>query len=79
MGGLRGHLNNQQAAGLLQKIDLPRLQHLVISHISEKNNADHLALEAVNEILQADASGWQGELQIAQQETGFDWLDISAT
>jgi phosphoribosyl 1,2-cyclic phosphodiesterase len=77
VGGMRGHLNNQQAAGLLQKIDLPRLQHLVISHISEKNNANHLALGAVNEVLQADASGWQGRLQIAEQDTGFDWLDIS--
>ncbi len=76
VGGMLGHLNNQQAAGLLQKIELTRLQHLVISHISEKNNATHLALDAVNQVLQANASGWQGQLQVSQQDTGFDWLEV---
>lgn len=77
VGGPHGHLNNLQAAELLRKVDLARLQHLVVSHISEKNNAPHLALDAINAVLQADASGWQGQLLVAQQDTGFDWLELN--
>jgi phosphoribosyl 1,2-cyclic phosphodiesterase len=77
VGGLHGHLNNEQAAGLLRKINLPRLQQLVISHISGKNNAPHLALDAVNSVLHAGETGWRGQLLVAQQATGFDWLEVS--
>jgi phosphoribosyl 1,2-cyclic phosphodiesterase len=78
VGGAHGHLNNNQAAGLLRMINVPRLQHLVISHISGKNNAPKLALDAVNGVLHDGVTGWGGHLQVAHQATGFDWLDINA-
>ena len=73
VGGMHGHLNNEQAAGLLEKIELGRLQHLVASHISEKNNLPELATQALNPVLK----DWSGDLHIADQELGFDWIEVS--
>jgi len=73
VAGDHGHLNNIQAAALLDKIELSLLQHLVISHISEKNNQPELARNAVEPMLK----NWSGSLHIAQQEFGFDWIQLS--
>ncbi len=72
VNGNHGHLNNEQAAGLLQKMELDALQHLVISHLSEKNNEPGLAAQAVSQVL----GDWQGTLHIANQELGFDWIEL---
>ncbi|HIG41871.1 MAG TPA: MBL fold metallo-hydrolase [Gammaproteobacteria bacterium] len=72
VNGDHGHLNNEQAAGLLAKMELEKLQHLVISHLSEKNNKPKLAEQAVSRVL----SGWRGTLHIADQEAGFDWIEL---
>lgn len=72
VGGPHGHLSNDQAAGLLQNIELGRLQHLVISHISEKNNHPDLANLALQPILEH----WSGNLHLADQQDGFDWLEV---
>ncbi len=47
VGGAWGHLNNGQAAEILSAIDHGRLKHLVAGHLSEKNNAPELALDAL--------------------------------
>lgn len=73
VGGVHGHLNNQQAATLLESVDIGRLQHLVICHISERNNSPELAVEAVSG---AVARG-TGALHVANQEDGFDWITLS--
>lgn len=73
VGGDYGHLNNAQAAELLDALDLARLQHLVISHISEQNNQPGLAQDAVKPLL----SGWQGSLVVASQTEGFDWISLA--
>lgn len=72
VGGEYGHLNNEQAAALLTKVSLDRLKHLVISHISEQNNKPELAEDAVNKHL----SGWKGSLLAANQNRGFDWIEL---
>jgi len=72
VGGDYGHLNNTQAAELLDALDLARLQHLVISHISEQNNQPDLAQDAVKPLL----ADWQGSLVIASQAEGFDWINL---
>ena len=72
VGGPHGHLNNQQAAGLLAEIELAHLRHLVISHVSEQNNAPHLARAAIENSL----GDWGGNLRVANQNEGFDWIDI---
>ena len=71
VGGHWGHLNNQQAANLLAQLDIERLQHLVLSHISEKNNTEHLARGAIAAIYGEDKP-----LVVADQQLGVDWLGI---
>jgi len=73
VGGDHGHLNNNQAAELLQKINLGGLRHLVMSHISEKNNSPELAEKALLGVLEE----WTGTLYTADQELGFDWIDLT--
>ncbi len=72
VGGPHGHLSNAQAAGLLTTMDLGRLQHLVISHISEKNNLPQLASDALKPVL----TKWSGNLLLADQHLGFDWIEL---
>jgi len=74
VGGNHGHLNNEQAADLLKSIELPKLKHLVISHVSEQNNQPQLAEQAVTRAL----GTWRGELHVARQEQGLDWISLSA-
>ncbi len=69
VGGDYGHLNNSQAKDLLNAIDISKLQYLVASHISDKNNTVALARDKMSEALDADAS-W---IDIASQEEGLDW------
>ncbi len=71
VGGQLGHLSNEQAVDLLQRLDCHRLQHLVAAHISEKNNS----LPRVRALLEpfnlADEV-----LSLAHQEQGFSWLGL---
>ena len=69
VGGDYGHLNNGQAKNLLTRVDISRLQYLVASHISEKNNTVALARNTMSEALDTDAS-W---IQVASQDEGLDW------
>jgi phosphoribosyl 1,2-cyclic phosphodiesterase len=68
VGGLWGHLSNQQAAGFLQRIDLERLQQLVVAHISQKNNC----LDRTRETLAQVTEGID-QVVYACQDQGFDW------
>lgn len=38
-----GHLSNEAAAGLLARLDLPRLQFVALGHLSESNNTPETA------------------------------------
>lgn len=71
VGGAWGHLSNQQAGQLLQRIDCSKLQHLVVAHISGQNNRLDLAEAAIG----PEAEG-VGRVIYACQDQGFDWLDI---
>ena len=72
VGGEYGHLNNQQAAALLSKINLERLQHLVISHVSEQNNRPELAERELEKYL----GSWEGSVIVADQDKGVDWINL---
>lgn len=72
VGGDWGHLNNHQAAALLEKIGYESLNQLVIAHISEKNNSRERAELALRSVLPTlDIVTW------AQQDVGFDWLVLA--
>jgi phosphoribosyl 1,2-cyclic phosphodiesterase len=71
VGGDWGHLNNQQAVELLRQIDSAALRHLVVAHISEKNNSRERAQSALLSVLDS----LDGVI-FAEQGDGFDWLDL---
>jgi phosphoribosyl 1,2-cyclic phosphodiesterase len=73
VGGRYGHLNNQEAAQLLAKLDTGRLQHLVAAHLSRKNNTPQLAACALSKALGCE----QNWITVATQETGFPWREIA--
>lgn len=72
VGGERGHLSNGQAAALLHGYALERLQHLVLTHLSETNNRPELALAAVQEAI----GGAHPRLRCADQAAGLDWAEV---
>ncbi len=67
-----GHLDNQQAIALLQKLDTEKLQHLVLAHVSEKNNSHELVLDSVSRAIQCDRA-W---LQVIDQDDGLAWCNL---
>ena len=70
VGGDYGHLNNSQAAGLLNQLDIERIQHLLIAHISEKNNS----IEAVTNCLHTEVSLLDHQkVHFIDQKNGLDW------
>lgn len=72
VGGALGHLSNAQSATLLRHCNVDRLQHLVLSHLSEQNNTPDHALEAVNAVVEHGRE----RIQVASQHTGVDWLEL---
>ena len=73
VGGQRGHLNNHQAADLVSELGWQDLQHLVLAHLSSKNNLPHLARQCFVDTLGCDPD-W---LQLADQDSGLDWREIA--
>lgn len=74
VGGDYGHLSNPQAAALLQGYALERLQHLILTHLSETNNRPDLALAAVFEA----AEGELAVCRCADQAEGMGWCELAA-
>ena len=73
VGGRFGHLNNQESADILAKLDVSRLQHLIAAHLSRRNNTPALAVRALSAAAQC-AESWIG---VATQENGFAWREIT--
>jgi phosphoribosyl 1,2-cyclic phosphodiesterase len=72
VGGRYGHLNNQQSAEILAKLDVSRLQHLIAAHLSHKNNTPELAVAALSAVLGCPT----GFIGVATQQDGFYWREI---
>jgi len=73
VAGDYGHLNNEQAALLLQSINTSSLQHIVAAHISEKHNTQALAQHSLSAALHCPRE-W---IAIADQHRGLDWRDVN--
>lgn len=73
VGGRFGHLSNREAAHVLSRLDVSRLQHLVAAHLSSKNNLPQLAVQALCEVLGCEAE-W---VCVATQEEGFGWREVA--
>ena len=72
VGGRFGHLENGQSAALLAKIRHGKLQCVIAAHVSKKNNTDVLARRALAQALDCA----DGEVRVACQTTGFDWIRL---
>ncbi len=68
-----GHLNNRQAALLLEQIDTSRLQHLVVMHLSEQNNCREQVVSLLSEVMQCE-SEW---VAVADQQQGLAWREVA--
>lgn len=75
VAGHYGHLSNEQAAEFLRRVAHPKLQYLVATHISQKNNTLTLALDALAGVELAP----ECSLLAACQGRGFDWLSLPMT
>ncbi len=72
VGGLYGHLSNNQASKLLNEIQHDKLKKISIAHISDKNNKEELALASLQAVLQNKST----EVSIIDQHEGIDWQEI---
>lgn len=70
IGGRYGHLSNRQTAELLDSLPLTGLSHLLVAHISEKNNHPRRIRET---LLQVSADLEQ-RLTLAGQDSPQPWL-----
>lgn len=75
VGGSYGHLSNDQAAQLLAQINHGRLQHLVVGHISEKNNHPDLARRSLEAVCTSLAS----RISLLCQDGGDGWFELQPT
>ena len=71
--GRFGHLDNAQAAGLVESLDCSRLKHMVAAHLSQNNNYPELARAALSAALGCTPD-W---IAVADQESGLDWRGIA--
>lgn len=72
VSGRLGHLDNTSAANILSQLDNRQLKHIIAAHLSEKNNKPELAISALSGALNCERD-W---IEIASQETGFNWREI---
>jgi len=72
VSGRLGHLDNTSAANILSQLDNRHLKHIIAAHLSEKNNKPALAIRALSSALNCERD-W---IEIASQETGFNWREI---
>jgi hypothetical protein len=49
-----------------------RLQHLVLSHLSEQNNTSRHALDAIEQVV----TQGRERIGVASQTEGFGWLQV---
>lgn len=72
VAGHFGHLSNDQAAELLDQIPHRRLRHLLIAHVSAKNNRPELARDALLRV-SADLAP---RIKLAEQDRPTGWLEL---
>ncbi len=72
VSGDKGHLDNKQSMQLLQSLKVDNLKHIIGMHVSEKNNTEEYAIEALCEGLNCEASA----VSLASQADGFSWREL---
>ena len=73
VGGSQGHLSNDQALALLMSLPHGRFQHLLASHLSEKNNHIPLIESSIRQV----APDLIGRLHFARQQQPSPWFELA--
>ncbi len=68
-----GHLGNVQAGPVVKAIDHPALEYILLGHLSEKNNTENCAREAVL----ASVSDAGERVEVLKQHAASRWYSIS--
>ncbi len=71
VNGGHGHLDNKHASDLLKKLNHSQLKNIIGMHVSEKNNTEEYAINALCEGLGCE----QSAVSLASQSTGFSWRE----
>ncbi len=74
IGGGFGHLSNDVAAEIFGKIDQSRLRFVFAAHLSRQNNCAELARQALAPVKLREAT----QIHVADQDEGFDWVEMHA-
>ena len=76
VASLEGHLSNQQAEDALTVVASPRLQKLIVSHVSERNNTPELAIKHAKRGLRR--AGYEEDVEVffAKQNTPSPLISI---
>lgn len=69
-----GHLGNEQAGHLVNQLDHPDLQCILLGHLSEQNNSDEVALST----MQRHVSSRHDRLNVLAQHRASPWYTIKA-
>ena len=72
IAGPFGHLDNEDSARLVGRLDCSRLKHLIGAHLSQQNNSPKIVRAALARALNCEES-WVG---LATQDEGFGWRDL---
>lgn len=75
VGGDHGHLNNDQASAMLERLAGPNLHTLVLAHLSERNNTPERAMEAAFGTLQR-LGRTDVEVMIARQDESLPPIEV---
>ncbi len=77
IGGVRGHLANEQSAALLDACRHAGLRHVVAAHLSLRNNQPARALAALRGALRDGMATCDHALQVADAANGCGWIVVA--
>jgi phosphoribosyl 1,2-cyclic phosphodiesterase len=72
IAGPRGHLSNEQAAGILDRARRATLAWVAAAHLSRSNNRPELAQQALAQVLGCVAC----EISVLDQDEGLPWREV---
>ena len=70
--GAWGHLANEQAGEVLETLDHSNLQHVLLGHLSERNNTDETARATVTGYMSGDTD----RVSVLQQHACSPWITL---
>ena len=76
VAGPHGHLNNGQAASFIGALAGPQLQALVLAHLSQQNNSEAQAVDAIRGVLEQIGSV-PSLMTVATQDRGCGWVTVN--